>query len=922
MSLLKNGTSRYNIKEYMVNQVAPKYFSQFDKLNDLQIGLFGYITDILSDVTNDSYFTIASMFKEMFPQLAELPESIYNHALIYQLSNIFAHPSHCEFVLMVSEDAVIDAGTKEGSFSYFNIDSNMVINVEGLSFMLDYDIEIISKKTTEGWVHTTQYIIDKNNDISDIHNPFIRNNIYISDNGNRYIVMQVVIHQVSKKTINDTILSNDIVNTVEMSYTFTDELCNFNVFYREPGSQTYIPLQKLLANSLETTQPFCFYKLTDENKIQISFTNDDTYFQPKYNSDIIVELFTTKGKDGNFAEYNGDQVSITAKYDKYSSNRGIVFMGNVAGAATGGSDRNSIDELKNETIKAYSTVKSFTTTNDLNIYFDEIRDKNNLPSKILFMRKRDDVFERLYSSFILFKDDDKNVIPTNTLDVRIASDDIDFTMKQTNRHIVKAGKIFEYISDNSNPYAGIRKDLTFESDLDQYEGTNHFLYIDPFLTVIGTNPLSVAFYLNSINNDIVLNGVNINSESFYQFIIDTINVYRNALEGDDYYTLTVKLSPTAQLPREAFTLINDDTLVRDTDRTFTNPYDGYDYIDNNNLKVVAEVFGFNGETEFYIEFKLTQFDEEYYYFEGKIKTNDYISSNGEIQIIDGFRDKRIFTDKITDPVLIPSNNCKINVYVLYQYPDGTITRTHELNKFDLLKGYTVTNQYTNKDKMIDFVIPIEQIKSYVQYSIRESEGTYGYRLEAIPLVKANYFRIKEKRTEFIESFYQIYNYIDEAMDKLTNNYSIDIKFFNTYGASKHYLLADTEDRRSIDKVNISLRFKAKLNINTNTDSEVDNIKNYIKELIESTNLTLADPPNFYLSNIINKCMNRFNTIQYLVFLGLNNYDSTIQALESDVTEYNIINGEIQTSNVVPEYLNIDYLIKDGIRTPQIYIELA
>ena len=101
LATVKNGTSRYDLKDYMAHTVAPKYFKGLDNMNDLNIGLFGYITDILSDTTNDTYFTIATMYKEAFPQLAELPESIYNHALIYQLSNIFATP----------------AGTVDGSYS-------------------------------------------------------------------------------------------------------------------------------------------------------------------------------------------------------------------------------------------------------------------------------------------------------------------------------------------------------------------------------------------------------------------------------------------------------------------------------------------------------------------------------------------------------------------------------------------------------------------------------------------------------------------------------------------------------------------------------------------------------------------------------------------------------------------------------------
>ena len=207
------------------------------------------------------------------------------------------------------------------------------------------------------------------------------------------------------------------------------------------------------------------------------------------------------------------------------------------------------------------------------------------------MRKRDDCFERLYSAFILFKDKDNNVIPTNTLDVRIRSTDIDLYMKQTARSIVKAGKIYQYYGDNEDPYAGIRTDLDYNSDLDEYEDSSEFIYVNPFLTIIGTNPMNVAFYRNTIHDVLPLSNVNITTNSFYQFIIEQLEIKRDALLGDDNYEFLIKMTPTSMLPEEAFTLIQDDTLVPEDARVFHNDFDNHDYIDNENLVAVVEVCG-------------------------------------------------------------------------------------------------------------------------------------------------------------------------------------------------------------------------------------------------------------------------------------------------------------------------------------------
>ena len=920
MATVKNGTSRYDIKDFFLSNVAPKYFD-VEQTSDLQIGLFGYINDAMAEVTQDTFFSVASLYKEIFPQLAELNESIYDHALIYQLNNIFATPAKVNFTMVIREEEILKNATIENDYKYFVLDSNIIVNIESIPYMLDYDIRIISKYTTTGWVHSAQYVMDKENALSTLPNPYIRCGIYVGENRTRYITLAVTLHQVTKKIIQDTILTNDILNAVKLEYTFSDKLANFDVYYKAPGAVSYTQLKKILADSVKLTEPFCFYKLVDDNKLQISFTTDDSYFQPEYNSDIIVELYTTIGAEANFDEYSGESIKVTTKTDLYPSNRGLVFMGTVTSGATGGQDRKTIEELQNDTIKSYSTVKSFTTSNDLNLYFDSIRESNGQRSQFLFMRKRDDVFERLYSAFILFRDNDNNVLPTNTLDVYISSSDIDVYMPQTSRNIIKAGKILQYYPDNTDPYAAIRDDLDYQSNLDEYENTNTFIYVNPFLTIIGTNPLNVSFYINTVNDSYTLYSVNVTTNSFYQFIIDNLEIKRDALLGDDDYTFKVAMSPTAELPFEAFRLVQDDTLVEETDRTFVNQ-DGYTYIDNQNLKVVLEIMGNQGERRMFVLMEIVGFDEEYYYLEGKITTNDYIGQNSGIQIIDGFRLPEDFANDHTNPIIIPGVDCEINVYTLYKYPDGTITKESEFNSFEEFKDFSLTNKYTLiKGQRANFVTPIQEIKSYVEYTVREATGKYGYRLESVPLIKANYLKLEGARDAFLKNFHNVYEYLEESMNNLTNNYSIDLKFFNTYGYSNHYFLVDKEDEH-IDKVNIKLHYLVKFNTTSNTEAEAEELKEFIKSLVEETKLSLVSSPSFYCSTIATRCQNKFSSIVYMNFLGMNDYDATVQAIESDVTEYNIINGVITTDSIIPEYLNVDYIIKDGERTAQIYIDIA
>ena len=56
------------------------------------------------------------------------------------------------------------------------------------------------------------------------------------------------------------------------------------------------------------------------------------------------------------------------------------------------------------------------------------------------------------------------------------------------------------------------------------------------------------------------------------------------------------------------------------------------------------------------------------------------------------------------------------------------------------------------------------------------------------------------------------------------------------------------------------------------------------------------------------------------FQGINNYGPEIQSLESDVSETNIVQGILETSETIPEFLNVDFVIKDGVKSPQVYID--
>ena len=98
-------------------------------------------------------------------------------------------------------------------------------------------------------------------------------------------------------------------------------------------------------------------------------------------------------------------------------------------------------------------------------------------------------------------------------------------------------------------------------------------------------------------------------------------------------------------------------------------------------------------------------------------------------------------------------------------------------------------------------------------------------------------------------------------------------------------------------------------------------KSLIRSYIESDEVSLISAPSLYISNLITDIQNNFQNVSYVTFKGVNDYPESVQKFESEVNEINSIEGSFSTKDVVPEYLNIDQIIKRTIKTPQIIIDV-
>lgn len=416
----RNYIDIFDFKKLTTDVLVPKYFPDQD-ISTLNVGLIGMVSEAEGTVSEDTFRSVSTLLKEFFITKATLPESIYSYAAIYQLSNIIGVPAECTFLLIFDEselaevfkEASMYAPDKNSNCIY--IGKNTTIYVEDIPFTLDYDIEITRKKTktyTTEYTYSAKYMVTEfHNSISPIVNPYIK----IRRNINGYFALEVLMHQCIRTERTETIIDNSSVSYPVVDVTFDGILGGFDAFYREAGDEEWTQMLVRVDNSLPEKDPFCYFKLMDTNVLRLSFSLNDSYFQPEFNSEIKVVTYTTLGEEGNFPSYNGDNITIVKDEESYSYNGSFIVGAAVSSVgAQGGLNSIDLETLRRQVQTQMSTCTILSTDHDLELYFEKFESNNR--NIINFIKRRDDLSSRLFTGFMVCKNEDY-VYPTNTLDI-------------------------------------------------------------------------------------------------------------------------------------------------------------------------------------------------------------------------------------------------------------------------------------------------------------------------------------------------------------------------------------------------------------------------------------------------------------------------------------------------------------------------
>lgn len=860
----------YNISN-TIYDIQKKYIEEDDAT--LAMGIYGYLNEVNANALQNAILLASEYGNEALPIRSKFERTILTNAITYDIKDINAQPAKMTVMIGFLKSNLDNYIDKHGKFI---LDKYSTLAIEQYNFHIDYDI-IISRNTllNKKIVYTAKYDLSYDNTLSDITNPYLQSPIIANIQGDDYLFIICDIHQTSLNEITNKVITNNILESKTFDFDFEDQLCTFNIFVTENGITTeLLPVYEGLPCEEEK---FCYYTYIDENTIRIKF--DRKSYQPALNCEIRVEVYTTLGSKGNF-KYN-DLTLLPLDSDRFDY-KNIKAILKPMSSSVDGSDRKTVEYLKKIIPKKMLSRGGIINTKDLQNYFDMI----DVDNRLIVFKKRDNQIERLYYAYLLAKDESGNIVPTNTIDINLNSEDFDIIYED--RHILKPGRAIYYDKNMKGYYN--REQISGEENLVPCScgcgclvGERHpvFTYSSPFITIVNKNPLSISYYLDVINRTYIFNYEYINQKSVLQFISTGLNLYKNYLYDDDYI-FSMNLTQN----------INQDKGVV----IYEKDEDGKDTEEIKDILLTPIMVITSEKNNYYIEGEIIEYDDATYTFGVEFRltsNNSLINKKNQIQILNLTRNNT----SESEPIFI-DDKIKISVYVFLNKSVGDIdidsSYNQEINIPSLQNDYVIVNKYIIKEDVYLFYNYSSTINSIckVEYENIETElrESYNFTMKSIPLIREDYINDESRLDEFIQYLQYRKAYIDKSHEVMEDSFNVDLKFFNTYGPSTLFRIGRKAEE--LDRTNLTLNFIVKLDIISNVEV-IYSIKDSIKEFIEDIN----DLSSIHMSNLCSYIKQTYDSdIEYIEFEGLNHYNSNYQYIERK---------EPDILTEVPEFINVN-----------------
>lgn len=906
MANSNNNTNTWNINTDVydivdsINNLKKTYIEDEDETT-LSLGVFGFITDTEAKKIQTATIMAGQLGNEMFPTRARLTKNILTHAAYTGITDFNAIASRITTTICIKtadiDKYIVDDGTTNSN-GYFYLDALTPIFIEDYEFHLDFDVRIrrrLVRDENGAYVYNyqAQYIVvdeetgrDIINPISDLTDPYIRQPFLINIGNEEYLGIQCTLRQCSIEEITDTIVSDSIIENKTYSFDFDNQLAGFTVVVTDNG-RTY-ELTPYMYGTVEEPQVeyYCWYIYTGENRIRVTF--DSASFIPGLNAQVYIKVYNTLGKAGNFEYLTIDQTSEGLYVDLDSDNRKYKNMTVYIVAvtdSTDGSDRKTKEELQKLIPKAAMARGALTTDTDVNNYFNLINTDTN---RMVMQKKEDNQLNRIWYGYFLLKDDNGNIIPTNTVNIQVDIEDpATIVTSDDGRIIIPAGTHFRYDSVDNIAYI-VDESAIPSLYTDDYFNNGYYYYMNFYNIVICKDPLYAAYYLTTCDYDSFFTYDYVNQNSDVQFIANRFHVRRNLLIDKASYFIDFNIAQSVNDNSFHFIDITTHTWTDTSGSTTTET------ITSDNGKVILVLYKDNIPYRWmecvYID-EESEPDQAIFHFRAIINSD---SAFDEYNCINVRADDTLYHlneagSRNSLYGYVPEN-CEARIYIL-AHINHDVTVEYPRNDLDNIapgyEDYTVTNIYKCINGINFFTNLTDKTNTRIDHAEGESKSTYN--IKGVPMIGKHYLESEEEVSFVGEAIREKNAYIDYCMTLLDNGMTVDFKFFNTYGVARTYTC---ENGTPIGHIDCTFEFK--LSLKDNTDSSiVSTIREDVKTYIENIN-NIVD---FHAPNLVTEITDKYNDkINFFEFVQFNEFGTG--------NEHIICSEEVDDPTIVPEFINV------------------
>ena len=900
-------TDIYGTNDY-VNAIKQRFIPDVPE-DTLMLGIFGYMGQVFSDMIQNSIIMASELSNESIPTKAKFEKNIIAHALGLGITNINAVPAQMDVLLTFIEDDIINwANAKDGEGNEqpwtFVFDKDTPIYFEDHCFYVDYDIEIRkirvynSSNSENKFNYTARYLIDVDNPISDVSNPYLSAPVRMNVNGMNVLFTKCTLRQVTKQTIHKKVLSDNSISAKTATFTFEGQLATFTVDVVEGDTTTHlIPVYDGMSVE-DRKYPYIYYSYLSTNTIRIKF--DKESYMPRINSDVYINLQITEGENGNFIYKPNTYPNFSFESEKYGYSAIGCEIRPITGESLYGINKKSVEELKRLIPKEALSRGCITSTTDLQNYFNAIDSDNSV---IRIYKKRDNSLERLYYMYILMRDAANNIIPTNTIDIKIGLSALKAENGQ--KLVIKKNQILGLISGEQ--YATIYDKVD--------AGKADFRYNTPYNIVINMNPTYAMYYMPAVDTNKFLEFAYINSNSQYQFIATSAKLYRAYTHSDDY-TITVDIEQNIGVDTNTLEYDENKKIIGCNIRCIAVFYNDQDapirWSEASLISCIPDAaiftFKFTMGTRDLIDienrlrmdtgiYDIGTENESYAYFTSNTKCIIYILNKQDASY--GIGELNGIVPNIDEYTLCNSYNVIDGIDFFYDYSD-IVNSTVLIGKIDEESdggSDSGDNGLDTASEDGDDISPTAVRPTLPNPNPNPGGGSgdiviskdFDYLIiKSVPVLEYGYLNMINA-SAFCNEIIRRKAYAEHFINTLEDLFGIDFKFFNTYGPSKLFTIDNGSTY--IDRVNLNLTFRLKLAAIYDSNI-INDITEYIRRYVENINSIKS----IHMSNLISEVTNTFRDhIEYFEFVSINDYDSTVR---------HIYTSEMPDELVVPEFLNI------------------